>query len=185
MLVMIFGPQAVGKMTVGEELSKLIDVRLFHNHMSIEFALQFHEYKTEEAQYLIRLMRDEVMKSLSGKDKAGMIFTFVWALDMEADWEYVEHVQSIFKDHDQYFIELYSDLETRQHRNITENRLMKKPSKRNVEWSQAEIVRSMEKYKLSSTDEDFGDRNYIKIDNTNLSAEETAKMIVEHFGLKS
>ena len=34
--VLIFGPQAVGKMTVGQELAKMTDLKLFHNHMTID-----------------------------------------------------------------------------------------------------------------------------------------------------
>lgn len=34
--VMIFGPQAVGKMTVGKELQKITELKLFHNHMTID-----------------------------------------------------------------------------------------------------------------------------------------------------
>jgi shikimate kinase len=34
--VLIFGPQAVGKMTVGQELAKITGLKLFHNHMTIE-----------------------------------------------------------------------------------------------------------------------------------------------------
>ena len=34
--VIIFGPQAVGKMTVGEELAKKTRLKLFHNHMTID-----------------------------------------------------------------------------------------------------------------------------------------------------
>lgn len=37
-LVIITGPQAVGKMTVGQELEKLTDLKLFHNHMTIDLA---------------------------------------------------------------------------------------------------------------------------------------------------
>ena len=35
-LVLLFGDCAVGKMTVGQELAKITDLRLFHNHMTIE-----------------------------------------------------------------------------------------------------------------------------------------------------
>lgn len=35
-LVIIIGAQAVGKMTVGDELSKITHLKLFYNHMSIE-----------------------------------------------------------------------------------------------------------------------------------------------------
>ena len=34
--VLLFGPQAVGKMTIGHELEKVTDLKLFHNHMTIE-----------------------------------------------------------------------------------------------------------------------------------------------------
>jgi len=34
--VLIFGPQAVGKMTVGQELANITELKLFHNHMTIE-----------------------------------------------------------------------------------------------------------------------------------------------------
>lgn len=183
MLIMIFGPQAVGKMTVGEELAKKTGLTLFHNHMSIEFALQFFEYKTEEAQKMIRLLREEVMIAIANSDKPGMIFTFVWALSEQDDWDYVKHVEEIFEGHDKYFVELYSDLETRKIRNRTENRLKKKASKRDVEASEARLVNTLTKYKVSSTDEDFGDRKYIKIDNTNISAIDVADMIIDSFEL--
>ena len=39
-LVLLFGDAAVGKMTVGQELSKLTPLRLFHNHMTIEPVLE-------------------------------------------------------------------------------------------------------------------------------------------------
>ena len=35
-LVLIIGAGAVGKMTVGQELMKITNLRLFHNHMMIE-----------------------------------------------------------------------------------------------------------------------------------------------------
>lgn len=40
-LVVIFGPLAVGKMTVGQELAKRTGLRLFHNHMTIDLVANF------------------------------------------------------------------------------------------------------------------------------------------------
>jgi shikimate kinase len=40
-LIIIFGPQAVGKMTVGQELGKITNLKLFHNHMTIELVSPF------------------------------------------------------------------------------------------------------------------------------------------------
>ena len=35
-LIFLIGDAAVGKMTVGQELMKITELRLFHNHMTIE-----------------------------------------------------------------------------------------------------------------------------------------------------
>lgn len=43
-LLFIFGNSAVGKMTVGQELMKITDLRLFHNHMTIEPVIEIFGY---------------------------------------------------------------------------------------------------------------------------------------------
>ncbi|EEK72964.1 hypothetical protein bcere0007_22780 [Bacillus mycoides] len=45
--ILIFGPQAVGKMTVGHELEKITDLKLFHNHMTIDFVSSFFDCSTK------------------------------------------------------------------------------------------------------------------------------------------
>lgn len=181
-LVVVFGPQAVGKMTVGEELQKLTGLKLFHNHMTIDFVMQFFEY--HEGRDLIRLFRDEIMKKMASSNQRGMIFTYVWAFNEQGDWDYIEHVRDIFKNHNIYFVELNTDLETRLKRNVTENRLEKKWTKRDTEFSENEMVRSMQKYRLQSHDDEIPYDNYLRIDNTNISAAEVAEIIVDVFDLE-
>ena len=53
-LVLLTGPQAVGKMTVGQELAKITGLKLFHNHMTIDLALKFFDYSTKEGQKISR-----------------------------------------------------------------------------------------------------------------------------------
>lgn len=45
--VLIFGPQAVGKMTVGHELEKITDLKLFHNHMTIELLAPYFGFSRD------------------------------------------------------------------------------------------------------------------------------------------
>ena len=45
-LIILFGPPAVGKMTVGQELEKITRLKLFHNHMSLELVNQFFDFGT-------------------------------------------------------------------------------------------------------------------------------------------
>ena len=42
--VLLFGPPAVGKMSVGRELEKITGLRLFHNHMTIELVVPFFDF---------------------------------------------------------------------------------------------------------------------------------------------
>ena len=105
--------------------------------------------------------------------------------DVKKEWEIVEKWRNIFKEKGEecYFIELETTLEERIKRNKTDNRLAHKPSKRNLEWSENDIIKSIEKHRLNSNPNEIPFENYLRIDNTNISAEETAKMIKEKFSL--
>ena len=179
--ITIFGPQAVGKMTVGEELSKQLNIPLFHNHVSIDLVLKYLEWS--EGQQIISSIREDIMTTMVANKKPGLIFTFIWDFASQADWDFMTKNNDIFKDYDKYYIELYSDVDTRLERNITENRLEKKWTKRNTAWSNNELVESMDRHRMTSHDNEVPYKNYIKIDNTNLSPTETATLIIKHFNL--
>ena len=55
--VLICGPQAVGKMTVGQELSKITDLKFMHNHETIDLLLKFFDWKSESRRKLTDLFR--------------------------------------------------------------------------------------------------------------------------------
>lgn len=181
-LVMIFGDAAVGKMTVGQELCKITDLRLFHNHMTIEPVIEiFGKYDGE----VIKKLREVVFEEFSKSQNYGMVFTYMWAFDSREDWDYVEHVSNIFrsKGAEVYYIELVADMNTRIKRNATENRLANKPSKRDIEMSNERLIQSSQKHRLQSYDNEVQFENYIKIDNTYLSAQDVANLIKERFAL--
>ncbi|WP_029333497.1 AAA family ATPase [Exiguobacterium oxidotolerans] len=183
--VLIFGPQAVGKMTVGQELAKITDLKLFHNHMTIDLVNHFFDYGTKEGKRLVSLFRQEIFEEVSSSDLYGMIFTYVWAFDLQADWDYVNQVAQLFesKGGTVYYVELESDLNERLERNKSSNRLEHKPSKRNIEWSENDLIKTMQTYRLNSLDGEINFTNYIKINNTNLSAEEVAQTVKGKFNL--
>ena len=43
-LVLLYGPPAVGKMTVGAQLSQLTGYPLFHNHLTVDLGLLFFPF---------------------------------------------------------------------------------------------------------------------------------------------
>lgn len=183
--IVIFGPPAVGKMTVGFELAKLTGFRLFHNHLTIELILNFFDFSTPQFNMLVGEFRRRILEEVAKSDLKGLIFTFVWAIDLESEREYIEGFCDIFRKQnaDIYFVELEADFEERLRRNESEFRLAEKPSKRNIETSRANLIHHEENYQLNTDGDFFYEENHLKINNTNLSPEETARKIVEKFVL--
>ena len=183
--ILICGPQAVGKMTVGQELAKITNLKFMHNHDTIDLPLKFFEYKSESRRKLTDLFRFSIFEEVAKSDLEGMIFTLIWSFGMKEDWEYVDRIKEIYRKNNGefYIVELETNLEERLKRNKTENRLKHKPTKRDVEASDRELVNSLNKHRMNSELGEITDKNYLRIDNTNISAEETAKMIKERFNL--
>ena len=104
-LVFIIGDAAVGKMTVGQELAKITDLRLFHNHMTIEPVIElFGKFNMDVTAEL----RDVYFKHFAASGLYGMIFTVMIAFERQDNWDYLEHVKSIFEPYgtEFYYVEL-------------------------------------------------------------------------------
>jgi hypothetical protein len=78
-------------------------------------------------------------------------------------------------------VELEADLDERLERNKSPHRLAEKPTKRNLEFSEQNLRSTLEKYRLNSEDGEIKEENYLRINNTNLSAETVAQMIKDKF----
>jgi AAA domain len=184
-LVIIFGPQAVGKMTVGHALEKITDLKLFHNHMTIELVHPYFNYGTSEGKRLVRLFRNEILEAVSKSDLPGLIFTIVWEFDNQADWDYIKYLSELFTKNNKkvYFVELEADTKTRIERNKTEHRLLHKPTKRNIEWSESILIKTDKEVRMNSIDGEIKSEDYIRINNTELEPDKVAKMIKERFSL--
>lgn len=184
-LVVIIGPQAVGKMTVGRELEKRMDARLLYNHETIDLFAKFLDYGKETFR-LSDQTRKELFKAFV-KNKtnkvASIIFTVVVAFDLKEDVEFLQEIRDIFLNADGrvFFVELEAELETRLERNVSESRLVAKPSKRNFEFSRNELLTTYKKYRLNSLPNEVEEKiqqvNYLRINNTYLEPEETAERI--------
>lgn len=184
-LVIIFGPHAVGKMTVGQELSKLTGLKLFHNHMTIDIVHDLFDNMPKEKNRLINLFRKEIFEAYSKSDEYGMIFTYMWAFDRKEDCDYISYVEGLFASRgaDVYYVELAADYDLRIERNKTENRLLNKPTKRNIEHSE-NVFRYLESnYRLNSLEDEISKKNYVKINNSNITPDIVAQMIKDKFAL--
>ena len=181
-LIIILGSGAVGKMTVGQELMKITDFRLFHNHMMIEPVIEiFGGFQGK----LVEKLRDDIFDEFLKTDYQGMIFTYMMAFDWPSEWEYLKSLSDKFEatGGTVYYVELVADQAERLKRNKTENRLKNKASKRDLEISDGRLKYEDAHYRLVSNDGEIPFENYIKIDNTNLQPDVVANMIKERFNL--
>ena len=183
-LVILFGPPAVGKMTVGYELAKRTGLKLFHNHMTIDPLLNIFEWGQPAFHRLVGEFRRRIFEEVAVSELPGLIFTYVWAMNHESDKEDIEGICKIFREQgaDVYFVELEAELDARLARNETEFRLSQKPSKRNIERSRNNILGWEGKYKMNLNGDFFFKENYLKLNNTHLSAEAAAERIITAFG---
>jgi hypothetical protein len=182
--LLIFGPQAVGKMTVGHELEELTELKLFHNHMTIELLTPYFGF-SREMWGLVNKFRQDIFEAAAASNMYGMIFTYVWGFDIQGDRDYVNRICKIFEDKgaEIYFVELEADLDERLERNKTPHRLKHKPTKRDIERSEQDLKQTMERHRLNSLEGEIKKENYIRINNTNITAREVAKIIKKRFAL--
>ncbi|MEI6498334.1 MAG: AAA family ATPase [bacterium] len=183
--ILIFGPQAVGKMTVGHELEKITDLKLFHNHMTIDLVSPFFDYGTPIAKKLVEHFRTEILEAVAQSDLSGLIFTYIWNFDTQHDWDQIEKFCEIFRRNggEICMVELEAEVDERIARNKTPHRLEHKPSKRNLERSEKDLINSVASHRMNSLEGEIKEKNYIRINNSKISPEKVAGIIKERFGL--
>lgn len=183
-LIVVCGPQAVGKMTVAESLRDKLKYNMMMNHDSIEMSDKIFGFGTPAQREFNSIFREKAF-DLAVKHNVDLIFTYVCAFEVQEEREYLLNLEKMFKSNggEFYFVELSADLEIRLERNETPHRMERKPSKRDVVWSKSNLLKDAQNHRLNSEDGEILFKNHMKIDNTNLSPDEVADMVIEGFEL--
>ncbi|MGN0532028.1 MAG: hypothetical protein ACI4IN_04445 [Eubacterium sp.] len=183
-LVVITGPIAVGKMTVAEALKEKIGYNLMINHDSIEVSDKIFGFATTAQKEFNKLIRMAAFDT-AVKYNESMIFTIKVDFNDSKELDYLNEIRSKFEQTGGtfYFVELSASVDTRLKRNTTPNRLEKKKSKQDLEWSRRNLLTSQEKYRMNTNEGECWFKNHIKINNENLSSTEVAQMIIDRFNL--
>lgn len=190
-LLLIIGPPAVGKMSVGREIAARSDFRLFHNHHTIEPLVEIFGYGTAPFNVLNKEFRLRVIEE-AARNNVDLIFTVVWNLQDPADKAYVDQLVVPVQEAggEIWVLELIADLETRLERNRGESRLAAKPTKRDLEWSDGN-VRAMDAHQLNTDPtgstptpaDDFLRRHpLLRLDTRHLAAAEVAVIALDWLG---
>jgi hypothetical protein len=93
-LVFIYGPPGVGKLTVARELAALTGYKLFHNHVTIDWAKTLFDFGTEPFWKLVVRLRQTIFEEAAAEG-VSIVGTFVYAypsdeplrLATEAIWQ--------------------------------------------------------------------------------------------------
>jgi hypothetical protein len=188
-LLLITGPPAVGKMTVGRALCARSDFRLFHNHHTIEPLLEIFGFGTPPFTVLNDEFRRRVIEEAAAHDLR-LVFTFVWPVDDAGDAEVVRSYLAPYADRGMpvSFVELYAGLETRLVRNVQGDRIAAKPSKSDLTWSDAH-VRDAERLRMntdpavpSPADDLLAAYRHLRLDNGDLTPDACAERILAWLG---
>jgi hypothetical protein len=77
-LVFLYGPPAVGKLTVAEELAKLSPFRVLHNHVTIDAVVTVLPFGSKAFWHVVgRLRRDLV--NAAAREGIDLVYTYVFA----------------------------------------------------------------------------------------------------------
>lgn len=186
-LLLVIGPPAVGKMTVGRAICARSDFRLFHNHHTIEPLADVFGFGTPAFDALKDELRRRVIEVAAEHD-VRLVFTFVWPIDEPDDAAAVRAYLAPYADRGLRvsFVELYAGLGTRLVRNVQPDRVAAKPSKADLAWSDAHVRELEAGYRMNTdpeapitpADAVLRDFPHLRVDNTELSPDEVAERVL-------
>jgi hypothetical protein len=185
-LLLLIGPPAVGKMTVGRAVCAHSDFRLFHNHHTIEplteiFGHGTPSFETLNSEFRLRVIEEAARAGLR------LVFTFVWDVDSADDTAEVRRLIAPYVEAGLPVscVELYADLPTRLARNAHPDRTAAKPSKRDLAWSDAHVRELEVRHRMNTDPERASDADrllarmpHLRLDNAALSPDEAAERIL-------
>ncbi|MBX9890487.1 MAG: AAA family ATPase [Amoebophilaceae bacterium] len=183
--LIILGPPAVGKMTIGQEIAKETGFVLFHNHLVIEALLPLFEFKSDSFKMLQAEFRTRIFETFISSHTKGVVFTMVMNYTSEKGIQDLKRWIDLFEQHayEIVVVELLSDLATRMKRNTTHNRLKHKASKRNIAYSTNILLQNEKEWSMVSPEGFFTRYRWLKLDNNQMAANEAANVIINYFNL--
>ena len=172
-LLVLYGPPAAGKLTIGKLLVEQTGMKLFHNHVSIDVVKQFFERGTSGFETVVYAIRKTVFEE-AAKANLDLIFTVVYFYphdNPEMQWmiEAVENHGGTVE-----FMQLVCPNEVLLER-------VSEPSRQAYgKIVSPELLQNILQHDL---DTPYPERKSLRIDTSNQTPQETAEQIIQHFHL--
>lgn len=173
-LIIIYGSEAVGKLTIAKEVAQKTGFRLFHNHVSVDVARSLFDFGEDGFNELIWGVRDLVFDCAARRDVSGMIFT--WAYSHPDFQPYLDRIRKIIEKYDGeiHFVFVSCSMEELKRRVVQKDREV---------VGKINTVEALERQMNKKNHQVIPDTESLVIDNTNLSPQVVAEQIVSHFEL--
>lgn len=173
-MIFLYGPPAVGKLTVAKELAKITSYKLFHNHLTVDLVSSLYEWGSPKYWEYLRSIREQLLANLA-KDNVDIIFTYVYAAGEDE-----EVMERMFKKVEEnggevLLVQLTTSIEKLKERIVAEDRRQFK------KMHKTESLESwINQYKLF---EAYPNRQNLIVDNSEMDPNEVANLIVEKYNL--
>ena len=82
-LILLYGPPAVGKLTIAKEIARLTGLKLFHAHLTVDLVTAIFPRGTPAYRKLLWDFRYAVFAAVAQAHLDGLIFTMVYGRDRE------------------------------------------------------------------------------------------------------
>lgn len=175
-LIFIYGPPAVGKLTVAKELSHITGYKILHLHQTIDLVTQFFPQGTPAYSRVNSSIRLALIQAAAQEQFPGLIFTYGYGNPTKQMDDFIKNVIQTVQTYGGQtdFVYLTADQET----------LLE----RVTQCSRKQTGKIQTKEILTQTLQErvFGKIPFVKnlvIDTTHLSAEQVSQQIKKHYVL--
>lgn len=180
-LIVIYGPPAVGKLTVAKAVVQKNYYKLFHNHLAVDLVESVFPFGTKQFSDLNARIK-LIMIEEAAKNNVDLVFTLVYGVETLAGTREDDFVKDIIKAAENhqgsvYFIKLTCS------KNEQISRLSDESRKRYKKMTDPVVLAEVEK--AVKLDEKIAFVESLIIDNTSLSPEEVADKVIDHIKRKA
>lgn len=173
--ITLYGPPAVGKLTVAKALVEQTGYKLFHNHLTNDVASAIFDRGTPPYYQLLQSLRLVTLEEASRANIAGLVTTGVYRPQyLPALIEYEDIINKY--DGEALYVRLYAGVDTLAKRVISEDR---------QDYGKLHTVEGLHEI-LDTMDDPFVEiagRESLSIDTTHQSPAMVAQTIIDHYQL--